>query len=106
MDSAMSALLVFMGFMGVIQGFGMKYNKAVRKKFRLDAKGVDQKYVNFKANFLIILGGIILIFQLITFINPPFGSRLEIMLPAVLLLGITWNFIYKRMRIKKNNQDF
>ncbi len=104
MDSAMSGLLIFMGFMGVIQGLGMKYSKAVRTKFKLNAEGVDQKYVNFKANFLIIIGGIILIFELITFINPPFGNRLEIMLPAVLLLGITWDFIYKRKRIKQNNK--
>ncbi|OBR95721.1 MULTISPECIES: hypothetical protein [Clostridium] len=104
MDSAMTGLLMFMGFMGVMQGLGMKHSKAVRTKFKLDAEGVDKKYVNFKANFLIILGGIILIFQLIIFINPTFGNRLEIMLPAVLLVGITWDFIYKKTRFKHNDK--
>ncbi|RMC98384.1 hypothetical protein D9O40_13410 [Clostridium autoethanogenum] len=101
MDSAVSGLLMFMGFMGVIQGIGMKYSKAVRTKFKLDTEGVDQKYVNFKANFLMILGGVILIFQAVTFINPTFGSKLQVMLPAVLLVAITWDFIYNRKRKSK-----
>ena len=102
MESAMTNLLTLLGFMGVIQGLGMKYSKAVRKKFRLDAEGVDKKYVNFKVNFLIVLGTVILIDQFVSFYYSPVGDNLEILLSAFLLLAITVDFMYKKSRIKKN----
>ncbi|MFL0194862.1 hypothetical protein ACJDU8_04635 [Clostridium sp. WILCCON 0269] len=104
MDSTMTNLLTFLGFMGIIQGLGMKYSKTVREKFRLDAEGVDKKYINFKANFLIILGAVILITQFIAYYYSPMSGNLEIMLSSFLLLAITVDFMYKRSRRKKNQQ--
>lgn len=104
MGSAMTNLLILLGIMGIVQGLGMKYSKSVRKKFRLDAEGVDQKYVNFKANFLAILGAAILIVQLVAYYYSSLASNMEMILSAFLLLAIAVDFIYKKSRIKKNQK--
>jgi len=104
MESVMTNLLTLLGLMGVIQGLGMKYSKTVREKFRLDAEGVDKKYVNFKVNFLIVLGAVILIVQFVSYYYSPLGSNMDILLSAFLLLAITIDFMYKRSRIRKNQK--
>jgi uncharacterized Tic20 family protein len=104
MDSTITGLLTLLGFMGIIQGLGMKYSKSVRKKFMLDAKGVDKKYVNFKINFLIIMGVVILLFEVITYFYPQIGTQMEILLSAFLLLAITSDFIYKKTKNKRKNK--
>ncbi|CAB1241032.1 hypothetical protein LN736_02815 [Clostridium sp. WLY-B-L2] len=105
MDSTMTGLLTFLGFIGIIQGLGMKYSKSVRKKFMLDAEGVDKKYVNFKINFLIIMGTVVLIIELITYFYPQAGTKMEILLSAFLLLAITSDFVYKKTRNRKRNKS-
>ncbi|MCI1944066.1 hypothetical protein [Clostridium luticellarii] len=104
MDSTITGLLTLLGFMGIIQGLGMKYSKSVRKKFMLDAEGVDKKYVNFKINFLIVMGVVILLFELVTYFYPQIGTQMEILLSAFLLLAITSDFIYKKTRNKRKNK--
>lgn len=104
MESAMTNLLTLLGFMGVIQGLGMKYSKTVREKFRLDAEGVDKKYVNFKVNFLIILGAVILVVQSVSYYYAPLEGNMDILLSAFLLLAITVDFMCKKSRIKKNRK--
>ncbi|MEY7998917.1 hypothetical protein AB8U03_01670 [Clostridium sp. Mt-5] len=105
MDSTMTGLLTFLGFMGIIQGLGMKYSKSVRKKFMLDAEGVDKKYVNFKINFLITVGTVILVIELVTYFYSQLGNKLEILLSAFLLLAITSDFVYKRIRNNRNKKQ-
>lgn len=101
MDSTMASLMTLLGFMGIIQGLGMKYSSTVRKKLMLDAEGVDKKYINFKINFLIITGSLILIIQLVSYFNPEFGAKMEILLSAFLLLAITSDLVYKKIKMRK-----
>jgi uncharacterized Tic20 family protein len=70
----------------------------------LDAEGVDKKYVNFKINFLIIMGVVILLFEVITYFYPQIGTQMEILLSAFLLLAITSDFIYKKTKNKRKNK--
>jgi uncharacterized Tic20 family protein len=100
-SNLMNSLMTLLGFAGVIQGLGMKYSKSVRKKFMLDSDSVDKKYLNFKINFLIITGVILLIVQLTVHFNPVFGEKMQILLSAFLLLSITVDTIYKKIRRKK-----
>jgi hypothetical protein len=67
----------------------------------LDAEGVDKKYINFKINFLIVVGMVILMIELITYFNPQLGSKLEILLSAFLLLSITSDLIYRKRKNKR-----
>ncbi|MEY8762906.1 MULTISPECIES: hypothetical protein [Clostridium] len=101
LDSTFTGLLTFLGFIGIIQGLAMKYSRTVRKKFMLDAEGVDKKYINFKINFLIVVGMVILMIELITYFNPQLGSKLEILLSAFLLLSITSDLIYRKRKNKR-----
>ena len=100
-SSAMNSLMTLLGITGLIQGLGMKYSTAVRKKFRLDREGVDKKYIGFKINFLIITGIMLLMIQLMVYFNPSFGEKMQILLSAFLLLAITSDMIYKKVRSKK-----
>lgn len=102
MDSATwGSLLTLFGITGILQGLGMKYNKAIRKKLMIDAEGINKKYVNFKINFLIFTGTFILLIQLVAYFNPSVGEKLQILLSAFLLLAITSDMIYRRIRRKK-----
>lgn len=102
MDSAAwGPLLTLFGVTGILQGLGMKYNKAIRKKLMIDAEGIDKKYINFKINFLIFTGTFILLIQLVAHFNPSTGEKLQILLSAFLLLAITSDIIYKRIRNRK-----
>jgi hypothetical protein len=100
-SSLMNSLMTLLGVTGLIQGLGMKYSPAVRKKFRLDREGIDKKYIGFKINFFIVCGIMLLMIQLMVYINPAFGQKLQILLSAFLLLAITSDMIYKRVRRKK-----
>jgi len=100
-SSLMNSLMTLLGVTGLIQGLGMKYSKAVRKKFKLDREGVDKKYLSFKINFFISIGIILLMVQLTTYFNPAFGEKMQILLSAFLLLSITVDMIYKKIRRKK-----
>lgn len=103
-SSLMNSLMTLLGFTGVIQGLGMKYSKAVRKKLMLDAEGIDKKYINFKVNFLIIIGTILLMVQLAAYFSPVFGEKMQIVLSAFLLLSITVDMIYKKTRKRKSSK--
>lgn len=98
MDSTMNGLMTLIALMGIMQGLGMKYSKSVRKKFMLDAKGVDKKYLNFKINFLIFIGTVLLITEVLSYFRPDLGQNLNILLSAFLLLAITSDFVYKKIR--------
>ncbi len=100
-SSLMNNLMTLLGVTGLIQGLGMKYSSAVRKKFRLDREGIDKKYLNFKINFLIIVGMMLLMVQLANYFNPVFGEKMQILFSAFLLLSITVDMIYKKVRRKK-----
>lgn len=100
-SSLMNNLMTLLGVTGLIQGLGMKYSPAVRKKFRLDKEGVDKKYLNFKINFLIIVGMMLLMVQLANYFNPAFGEKMQILFSAFLLLSITVDMIYKKVRRRK-----
>jgi uncharacterized Tic20 family protein len=97
----MTSLMAVLGLMGIIQGLGMKYNKTIRKKLMLDAEGVDKKYVNFKISFLIITGSILLLTEMATYFNAALGEKMQILLSAFLLLSITSDIIYKRVKRRK-----
>lgn len=103
-SSMITSLMSLLGFIGVIQGLGMKYSKVIRKKLMLDAKGVDTKYINFKINFLIITGTILLMIQVATYLSPETGEKLQILLSAFLLLSITVDIIYKKVKRKKSSK--
>ena len=100
----MNNLMTLLGFMGMIQGLGMKYSKAVRKKLMLDAEGIDKKYVNFKVNFLIITGAILLAIQVGVHFNPTLGEKMQILLSAFLLFSITADMIYKKVKKRKSSK--
>lgn len=100
-SSMMTSLMALLGFIGVIQGLGMKYSKTVRKKLMLDAEGVDTKYINFKINFLIVTGTILLMIQIAAYFSPIIGEKLQILLSAFLLIAITSDIIYKKVRRRK-----
>lgn len=101
MDSTMNSLMTLLGFTGIVRGLSMKYSKSVRKKLKLDVKGKDKKYINFKINFLIVIGTILLMIQVITYFKPEIGDKLNILLSAFLLLAITSDLVYKKIRRKK-----
>lgn len=100
-SALMNNLMTLLGVTGLIQGLGMKYSSAVRKKFKLDREGIDKKYIGFKINFLIITGIMLLMIQLMVYLNPSFGEKMQILLSAFLLLAITSDMIYKRVRRRK-----
>ena len=100
-SSSWGTLLTVFGVIGVFQGLGMKYNKAVRKKLMIDAKGIDKKYVNFKINFLLFTGTFILLVQLVAHFNPVVGDKMQILLSAFLLLAITSDMVYRKIRRKR-----
>jgi hypothetical protein len=100
-SALMNNLMTLLGITGLIQGLGMKYSTAVRKKLRLDREGIDKKYMGFKINFLIISGIMLLMIQLMVYLNPSFGEKMQILLSAFLLLAITSDMIYKKIRGKK-----
>lgn len=100
-SSLMNNLMTLLSVTGIIQGLGMKYSPAVRKKFRLDREGIDKKYLNFKINFLIIVGMMLLMVQLTNYFKPAFGEKAQILFSAFLLLSITVDMIYKKVRRKK-----
>lgn len=102
MDSTMTSLMTLLGICGIIQGLGMKYSKSVRKKLKIDSEKVNKKYINFKINFLIFTGVLILIIQLIHYFNPELGNKLYILLPAFLLTAITADMVYRKSRAKKS----
>lgn len=106
MDSTMTSLMTLLAFTGIIQGVGMKYSKAVRKKLMLDAKGVDKKYINMKINFLLIAGTALLMTQIASYFKPALSDNLNILLSAFLLLAITSDVVYRKIRrmrsLKKN----
>jgi uncharacterized Tic20 family protein len=102
MDSTMTSLMTLLAFTGIIQGLGMKYSKSVRKKLMLDAKGVDKKYINFKINFLIITGTILLMIQIASYFKPALGENLNILLSAFLLFSITSDMVYRKIRRRKS----
>ena len=97
----MTSLMAVLGLMGIIQGLGMKYNKTIRKKLMLDAEGVDKKYVNFKISFLIITGSILLLTEMAAYFNAALGEKMQILLSAFLLLSITSDIIYKKVKRRK-----
>ncbi len=101
MDSTMTSLMTLLAFTGIIQGLSMKYSKSVRKKLMLDAKGVDKKYINLKINFLIITGTVLLMIQIASYFKPALGEKLNILLSAFLLLAITSDMVYKKIRRRK-----
>jgi hypothetical protein len=98
-------LLTVFGLTGVLQGLGMKYNKSVRKKLMIDSEGIDKKYVNFKINFLIFTGTFILLIQLASRFNPTLGEKMQILLSAFLLLAITSDMIYRKIRIRRRKRE-
>lgn len=100
-SSTWSTLLTTFGIIGVFQGLGMKYSKSVRKKLMIDAEGIDKKYVNFKINFFLFIGTFILLVQLAAHFNPALGEKMQILLSAFLLLAITSDMIYKKIRRRK-----
>ncbi|MBV7276688.1 hypothetical protein JMF89_00240 [Clostridiaceae bacterium UIB06] len=100
-SSTWSNLLMVFGLIGVFQGLGMKYSKSVRKKLMIDAEGIDKKYVNFKINFLLFTGTFILLVQLVAHFNPVVGEKMQILLSAFLLLAITSDMIYRKIRRRK-----
>ncbi|WP_411681639.1 hypothetical protein [Clostridium thailandense] len=100
-SSTWSNLLMVFGLIGVFQGLGMKYSKSVRKKLMIDAEGIDKKYVNFKINFLLFTGTFILLVQLVAHFNPAVGEKMQILLSAFLLLAITSDMIYRKIRRRK-----
>lgn len=104
-SSTWNSLLTAFGFIGVLQGLGMKYSKTVRKKYMIDSEGIDKKYVNFKINFLIFAGTFILLIQLMTRFNPVLGDKMQILLSAFLLLAITSDMIYKRIRNRNRKRQ-
>lgn len=97
-SNLMNGLMTLLGVTGLIQGLGMKHSPAVRKKFKLDREGIDKKYVGFKINFLIISATMLLMIQLMVYLNPSYGEKLQILLSAFLLIAITADLIYKRVR--------
>ncbi|NMM64204.1 hypothetical protein HBE96_16380 [Clostridium sp. P21] len=99
--TAMTSLMTLLAFMGIAQGLSMKYSKAVRKKLMLDAEGIDKKYVNMKINYLIIVGSFLLVTQVISYFRPDLGEKINILLSAFLLLSITIDMIYRKIRRKK-----
>jgi hypothetical protein len=70
----------------------------------LDSKNVDKKYMNFKINFLIITGTILILIQVAINFNPALGDKMQILLSAFLLLAITSDLIYKRRKKKKSSK--
>ncbi|WPC42588.1 hypothetical protein [Clostridium sp. JS66] len=100
-SSAMTSLMTLLAFTGIIQGLGMKYSKSVRKKLMLDAKGVDTKYVNMKINYLIIVGTVLLMVQVASYFRPELSEKLNIVFSAFLLLSITVDMVYRKIRRKK-----
>lgn len=100
-SALMNNLMTLLGVTGLIQGLGMKYSTAVRKKLRLDREGIDKKYIDFKINFLIISGMMLLMIQLMVYLNPAYGEKMQILLSAFLLLAITSDMIYKKVRSRK-----
>jgi hypothetical protein len=104
-SALMNNLMTLLGVTGLIQGLGMKYSSAVRKKFKLDREGIDKKYIGFKINFLIVTGIMLLMIQLMVYLNPAFGEKMQILLSAFLLLAITSDMIYKRVRRRKASKE-
>lgn len=100
-SSTWSSLLMVFGLIGVFQGLGMKYSKSVRKKLMIDAEGIDKKYVNFKINFLLFTGTFILLVQLVAHFNPVVGDKMQILLSAFLLLAITSDMVYRKIRRRR-----
>ncbi|AYD40936.1 hypothetical protein D4Z93_10555 [Clostridium fermenticellae] len=105
MDATMNNLILLLGIGGIIQGLGMKYSKSVRKKFKIDSEKVNQKYMNFKINFLIVTGALLLVIQLIDYFNHQLGNKLYIFLPAYLLAAITIDMVYRNRMIKKSRKS-
>ncbi|AWI03368.1 hypothetical protein [Clostridium drakei] len=100
-SSTMTSLMTLLAFTGIIQGLSMKYSKAVRKKLMLDAKGVDKKYINMKINYLIVVGTVLLMVQVTSYFKPELSEKLNILLSAFLLLSITVDMVYRKIRRRK-----
>lgn len=94
-------ILIFASLSFVL-GLLMKFSKTVQGAFRLNEPGVNKKYMNYKINFLIIIGFVLVIIKTISLINPEFSDKLDILISVFLLLAIAIDTMAKR---KIRNKD-
>ncbi|MBC2581587.1 hypothetical protein [Clostridium sp. DJ247] len=98
----MSNVLLILAIMGILQGLAMKFSKKVQDKLRLNAEGINKKYVNFKVNSLILIGMVLLVTQVVSGFKPELEEKMNILFSAFLLLYIITDLIHKKTRNKQN----
>lgn len=96
----MSNILLILAIVGIVQGLAMKFSKKVQDKLRLNVEGINKKYINFKVNFLILIGIVLLVTQVVSRFKPELGDKMNIIFSAFLLLYIITDLIYKKTRNK------
>lgn len=91
-----TSFILVLAAIGAILGLLMKYNKTVQGALKLNDPGVDKKYINYKINFLIVIGIVIIIIEAISIAVPSLSGKMDIIVSVFLLLAITIDAITKR----------
>lgn len=95
----MDMIILLLGVGGLIAALLMKYSKKARKALGLDNPDVNQRYTNYKANFIIAVCLILIVYEAIGFINPSLSGKYDFALGIVLIIAILVdNIVKKRMR--------
>lgn len=88
-------ILILAGLCFVL-GILMKFSKTVQSAFRLNERGVNKKYLNYKINFLITIGFVLIIIKTVSLANPKLSDTLDILVAVFLILAIIIDTITKR----------
>jgi cell division protein FtsW (lipid II flippase) len=99
----LTSIILVLAVLGVVLGLLMKFNKTFQDALRLNAPDVNKKYINYKINFLIVIGVVLIIVQTISMAYPNLSDKLDMIVSAFLLVAIILDVIVKR-KMKKNSR--
>jgi hypothetical protein len=92
----MDTVILLLGVIGLAAALLMKYSKKVRKAAGLDNPAVNQRYANYKANFIIAVCLILIAYEAIGMFNPSIKGKYDFALSVVLIGAILVDMLMKQ----------
>ena len=101
-----TSVILGLGAMGIVLGLLMKYNSKVQSSLGLNNPNTDKKYINYKINFLIVIGTAIIIFETVSLVIPSLSHIMDLMVSAFLLIAIIVDSVTKQKMRKRIDKNF
>jgi len=101
-----TSVILGLGGIGVALGLLMKYNSKVKESLGLNNPNADKKYINYKINFLLVIGSAIIIFETVSIVIPGLAHLMDLMVSGFLLISIIVDSITKQKIRKKKDNNF